>query len=358
MRSRVRLAVIGTTVAALAAATAAPALAASSGVPVSFASAAPGGTRTLVLDDTQGNALTALDMSSGTNSFIAKVLDSNNYVNKGYTVQATMSNLYGFNSGTGTWNCNQVVPSSKLSLTSPSSLLNVTGLAAGLTPVFSLSGNLSGILGGLLGLGSGTISGSPVTGLAQSLTQGNLVGAGNTGNLFGSTLTGLLGQLPIGILGNTTGSAFTNPDIDPTGSNCNIVTSGTNATQVPVMSGTANGSGLLSDVTNLVESLTGTTGTGLPNATQLISAGLLNQGSVLSLVCSVLSIACNLLSGLQITNILNTLTDNLTTSPLTLLSGVTGQSGTYSSQPGMAINTSGITAGGYKGTMTVTLVDN
>ena len=361
MRRRAKLAIIGTTVVALGA-IAAPALANQSvGVSVGFLTAGPTGTRTLSVQDTRGNDLTAtgavLDLSGGSNSFVTKVIDSNaGYLNTGYTVQAMMSNLYPYN-GTAFTSCNQLIQSKQLTLSSPTGLLNLSGITAGLTPVFSLSGNLASILTGLLPAGSnGIISNQTVQGTAQSLSQGQIA-SGNAGNLFGSTLASVLGQLPIQPAANPAGGSFNSPAQDPTGANCNNGNNAT-ATQVPIMTGTTDPTGLISDLNSVILSATNPVTSNTPTAQDLVTALYLDPNAVLTMVCQKLTVACGLLTPLQQTQILNTLNDNLLTAPITLVGGLTGQSGTYSAQPGVVINTQGIIPGGYRGTMTVTLVTN
>lgn len=344
MRKHFRWVAVGAAV-LVPAAIATPALAASSPVTVSLTTSAPSGGRTLVLQDTAGQALSALNLSSGATGFIAKVVDSN-YANNGFTVQATMSNLYGFNTATNTWNCAQKVPSSAVSLASSSGLLDVNGLLSSVTPNFVLNGDLSTVLSSILGLltSGTTVTNAPVTGLVQNLTQSNLTG-GLTGDLVGSTLSGLTG-LPIN-LATGAGGAFTNPAADPTGANCGVT--GTNATNDPIMNGTANPLGLVSDVQALLNSLTNTL------SSTLITGGFLDTNAVMNEVSSVLSAPLSLLSPLT-SSIEGTLTATLANVPL--VSSLTSQSGNYSATPKMTVNTSGVPAGSYRGTLTVTLADS
>lgn len=357
MRTKVRLAVIGASVVMLAGGTLS---AFADTVTVSFNGGT--GTRTLELRDLQGNNLTNLDMSGGTNSFVAKVVDSS-FTNTGYTVQAEMSNLYGYDAASNTWNCSQEIPSSKLALSSPSGLLSVNGVIGYVTPVFNLSGDLSSVLG--LAPGVGQITNQPVTGQALSLTQSELT-ALSSSNLIGSTLAQAMTRLPMSIASGA-GGAFSTPAADPSGSNCGIST-GSNATNVQVMSGAPDASGLLSDVEAIVQSATNTAA---PTATDLVADGVDSTGvcttatagctafltvnQVLAMVSTALGTNSSLLTSSQVTGILNTLTTTVG-SGITLVSTATGQSGNYSSQPAMAINTSGIGAGSYSGQMTVTLI--
>ena len=344
MRKHFRWMAVGAAV-LVPAAIATPALAASSPVTVSLTTSAPSGGRTLVLQDTAGQALSALNLSSGTTGFIAKVVDAN-YANNGFTVQATMSNLYGYNAGTNTFNCAQKVPSSAVSLNSASSLLDVNGLLSSVTPNFVLNGNLSTVLSSILGLlgGSPTVTNAPVTGLVQNLTQGNLTG-GLTGDLVGSTLSSLTG-LPIS-LGTGTAGAFTNAAADPSGASCGGT--GANATNVPIMNGTANPLGLVNDVQALLDSLTNTL------SSTLVTGGFLDTNAVMNEVSTVLSTPLSLLSTLT-GSIEGTLTATLANVPL--VSTLTSQSGNYSATPKMTVNTSGVPAGSYRGTLTVTLADS
>ena len=344
MRKHFRWVALGAAV-VVPAAIATPAMAASSPVTVSLTTAAPAGGRTLVLEDTAGQALSTLNLSSGTTGFIAKVVDAN-YANNGFTVQGTMSNLYGYNAGTNTWNCSLKVPSSAVTLSSPSSLLDVNGLLSSITPQFLLNGNLSTVLTSILGLltGGSTVTNSPVTGLVQNLTQGQLAG-GLTGDLIGSTLSSLTG-LPIS-LATGTGGTFATPAADPTGANCGVT--GAGATNQPIMNGTANPLGLVSDLQAILSSLTNTL------SSTLISGGFLDTNSVMNAVSTALSAPLSLLSTLT-SSIEGTLTTTLAGVPL--VSSLTSQSGNYSASPTMKVNTSGVPAGTYRGTFTVTLADS
>lgn len=367
MRGKAKLAIFGASVAALGATTPALAATSSKGFSVSFLASAPSGTRTLLVQDTQGNDLTAagaaLDVSSGSNSFVTKVIDSSTgYANTGYAVQAMMSNLYPYN-GTAYTSCSQMIHSGQLSLSSPNGLINVSGVSALLTPVFSLSGNLTLLISGAgitLPLGiNPNISNLSVSGIGQSLSQAQIAGAGNTGNLFGSVLSGVANQLPISVLGNPTALPFTSPAQDPSGSNCSNVTNSSTATQVPVMTGTANASPLITELTSVINTATAST---TPSAAQLISQGYLDPNVFLQAVSTALGVPVtditgNLVNPNLASQIESTLTETLG-NPLSLASGLTGQSGTYSAQPNATINTSGIARGGWRGTMTISLISN
>jgi hypothetical protein len=301
--------------------------------------------RTLLLYDTAGQPLSALDLSSGTKSFVAEVLDSS-YGLAGFTVQASMSNLYGYNNGT--WSCTASIPSSSVSIATPSSLLDLSGLGSSLTPKFVVNGNLSSVLGSLvttLGLSTATVTNAAVTGLGQTLSQSQLAG-GATGQIIGSQLSTLAGDLPVQLLAGS-GGAFANPAADPTGANCGQ--SGSSATQVGVMNGVSNTAGLNSDLSGVLSQLPS------QSATTYITDGYMDSNSVVSAVATALGIPINLLSPFT-SAIENTLTVSLASTPLT--SGLTTESGTYASSPAMTVNTTGVPNGSYRGTLTITEVDN
>jgi hypothetical protein len=312
-----------------------------------------GGSRTLSLYEPDGTTpLTSTDLSSGTSNFIAKVQD-NGYTNNGFTVQATMSNLYSYASSTNTYNCNSYVPSNAISLSSPTGMLSVAGVNANLTPVFTVVGTLTPT--NTPGLTSTVSVNNTIDGLLPAsqnpLSQAQLTGSSAT-NLFGSTLATLGGDLPVNLDTTGLGGTFTNPDVHPT---CD--TTATGATPVQIMSGTADPTGLLTAVQNVIGNTLGA-GVTDPTLTQLISAGYLTSSQVSTMLQGI----SGLVSGLGlpgITSDLTTIEGILTAavSSVTALPGSIIQSGTYSSSPDLAINTSGIPAGSYKGVMTVTLLD-
>lgn len=325
-----------------------------------------GGSRTLSLFQPDGSTpLTSTDLSSGTSNFIAKVQDTN-YSNNGFKVQATMSNLYGF--ANNTYNCSSVVPSSKVSLSSPTGLITVGGVSANLAPVFTVVGTLTGGLGGnlpdpllLTPVNVGTSANNTINGvLPQSLTpltQSQLTGSSLT-NLIGSTLSGALNKLPLNLDLNQAdlGGGFTSPDVHPT---CDA--SATNATQRQIMSSTADPTGLLSVVQGLI---TTALGTSTPTLTQLINGGFISSSQVSTMLQNIIPAgsAPSLVGQLTLTGLTNDLTTiegdltaNITS--VTALAGSLIQSGSYSSSPDLSINTAGIPAGSYKGVMTVTLLD-
>lgn len=341
-----KLAAVGVT-AAMLGLLAGPAFGQSNGVNVTLLTAGPNGGRTLELFNDSGQTLTGLDLSSGTNSFVAKVVDSN-YAEKGFTVQATMSNLYGYNSGTGQYTCTSKVPSSAVTMSSPGGL-EVSGLGASVTPNFILNGSLSSVSALLTGVVLDSTNGQ-IQGIAQTLNQSQLLGSTNAGSLFGSTLNSLINSLPVQV-STAAGGPFTNPAADPAGAACGVA--GANATPVTMMTGTANAAGLLADFQAL---LTTVTGSSTPSVATLISQGYLDPNAVTSLLLTVTGLPLSQLTPL-LPSIESTLTGTLN-SVTPLVSTVTSVSGNYSSNPGVAINTSGVPAGSYQGLMTITLMDS
>ena len=345
MRSRVRLAIIGASVAALAGAVAAPAMAGSVSVTMSTTS----GTRTLNLYQPDGTTpLTSSDLSTGASNFIAQVVDSS-YSNNGFKVQATMSNLYGF--ANNTYNCNVSVPSSAINLSSPTGLLSLAGVNANLTPVFTLVGTLTPL--NVLGLLSSVPINLPVNGLLPAslspVSQSQLTGLSAT-NLIGSTLAGVESKLPVSLGTTGLGGSFTAPDAHPA-----CPGGGVNPTQVQIMNSAADPGGVLAQLQSLIQTALGTA---TPTVTQLISGGFLSSSAVSTALQSVTSLVNQLgLGGL--TGALGTIEGLLTStlSGVTLLPSSLVQSGNYSSSPNLAVNTAGIPAGTYKGVMTVTLLD-
>jgi hypothetical protein len=349
MRSKVRLAIIGASVAALAGAVAAPAMAGSVSVTMSTSS----GTRTLNLYQPDGTTpLTSSDLSTGASNFIAQVVDSS-YSNNGFKVQATMSNLYGF--ANNTYNCNVSVPSSAINLSSPTGLLSLAGVNANLTPVFTMTGTLLGTLSGgsILGLLNSVPINLPINGLLPGslspLSQSQLTGL-NATNLIGSTLAGVESKLPVSLGTTGLGGSFTSADAHPS-----CPGGGVNPTQVQIMNSAADPGGVLAQLQSLIQ---GVLGTATPTVTQLIGGGFLSSSAVSSALQTVSGLINQLgLGGLTgalstIEGLLNVNLSSLAISPTSLV-----QSGNYSSSPNLAVNTAGIPAGTYKGVMTVTLLD-
>lgn len=331
---------------------AAPAMASTS---VNVSLSTPADQRTLNLYEPNGSTpLTSTDLSSGSSNFIAQVVD-NGYSDTSFTVQATMSNLYSYVNGS--YQCSATpIPSSAITLSSPSGLLTVGGVSAAVTPVFQMIGTLtSSLLPGLTT--SIPLTGTLVDGTLPTtpLSQSTLTGSSAT-SLFGTTLSGVEGNLPVSLSTPATGTAFTNPDAQPT---CDP--NATNATPAQIMHGTANPAGLLND---LISEITTTVGTASPTLQQLVNAGYLTSSAV-SAVLEQNTTLMNALGGLSgltadLSTILNDITTSISasgTNPMSLLSGATSQSGNYEASPTLAVTVPPGAAGSYQGLMTVTLLD-
>jgi hypothetical protein len=349
---RRRLAALGLGTALLAA-FAAPAMA-STAVNVSLST--PANQRTLNLYQPNGSTpLTSTDLSTGSSNFIAQVVD-NGYSDTSFTVQATMSNLYSYVNGA--YQCSATpVPSSAITLSSPSGLLTVGGVSAAVTPVFQMIGTLTSTQLPVLGTSTVNLTGTTVDGTLPTtpISQSTLTGSSAT-SLFGSTLSGVEGDLPVSLSAPATGTAFTNPDVQPT---CDP--NATGATPAQIMHGTANPTGLLSD---LVSEITAAVGTATPTLQQLVTAGYLTSSAV-SAVLAQNTTLMNALGGLTgLTSDLSTILGDITssisssgTNPMSLLSGATSQSGNYESSPTLAVTVPSTATGTYQGVMTVTLLD-
>lgn len=342
------------------AALATPALATSPQVTVTLTT---GGTRTMNLYEPDGTTqLQSTDLSTGSSNFVAQVQDAT-YTNTPFTVQATMTNLYPYAGGSYQCTARSDIPSSAITLSSPSGLLTVAGVSAATTPVFTLTGTLtSADVPGLLSsvtLATTDVPPTTADGVLPSTPLSQSALTGSSGSLFGSTLSGVESKLPISLSTPTTGGAFTTPDPHPT---CDPSLPAGQAVQV--MHGTANPTGLVGDLISQISAATcKSTPLGTdPTLSALICAGYLTNNAVSTAVQSnsTLMTALGGLTGLTTTNLTdieNTLTAPLTTTALSVLSGATSQSGTYDSSPSLVVTVPSTATGTYEGIMTVTLVD-
>lgn len=331
-----------------------------SSVPVTFTTASSCNTcRTLVLQDAAGGSLSTLDLSSGAAGFLAEVQD-NQYLDNGFTVQATMSNLYHYASGA--WTCANPVSSNVVSMASNQSLIDANGLGSALQPVWVLSGDISSVLSGLgLPLLNGVLpTTNPVTvsGASQVLTQAQETGNALTDEL-GSTLSGLTG-LPISLTGSSK-APFASPAAPPTGSGCTDTT-GSGATSLTVLNGGLPATPvtpvtpLINDLYSVISTALGSTVSGVapPTLFQLGSTtSFVNAANAVDQIASAIGIPLNLVTGSIATSIEKDVTATLSST----LSTVTSLTGNYSASPAMSISTAGIPAGSYRGQLTITLAD-
>lgn len=323
-----------------------------------------GGGRTLALYEPDGTTpLTATNLTSGSSNFIAQVADSG-YTNGPFTVQATMSNLYSY--AGASYVCSSYIPSSAITLSSPSGLLTVGGVSAAATPVFTMTGVLTNTLLPLIpSLSPVTLTGTTVDGVLPTtpISQSTLTGSSAT-NLFGSTLSGVESQLPVNLSTPSAGGAFTNPDVHPT---CDPSVTST-PTPVQIMHGAANPAGLLNDLVSEITAATcSATGTAValgstPTLSQLICAGYLTSSAVSTVLQANTTLMTDLggLTGLtaNLATIESNITASVSSTAMSLLAGATTQSGNYSSSPSLAVTVPSTASGTYKGLMTVTLLDS
>lgn len=333
-----------------------PALAASSGsVAVTYgASVGCSSCRTLVLSNYDGSALTGLDLSSGSNGFLADVQDTgiDPAVLGNFSVGSTMSNLYAYDSKAGTYNCNVSIPSSEIQLNSAPALLDASNMSASLQPIFKITGDISSLITSAVtaALPGTTVTVTPVIDGVQGATETALDQAAEAG---GSTLTNLTGSLLSGLpvnLTSGTGGAFTTAAAPPPGSGC--TGNGTGATSVPVLNGALPASSpLLTDEQNQV---------GSPTVTQMIADGYLTASTAETLISQATGIpAADFdLTTAPFGGLLTSIEGKLTGAVTGLVSSATSISGNYGGQPVMAISAPSATPASYQGVLTVTLTSS
>jgi hypothetical protein len=332
-----------------------PAMAANTGAPfITFSTAAGCSTcRTLLLSNTDGSNLSTLNLSSGAGAFLANVQDTGiaPAALGNFSVTATMSNLYQFDSGSNTYTCAVSIPSSAINMNSVPTLLNASGLGASLQPVLSITGNITtlitapvlALLGGTVPVGTPDITG--VQGDIQhlaSLSQSELANGSAVSSLVGS----LLNNLPVS-LSTGTGGAFTNPAAPPSGSGC--TPPGGTATAVPVLNGALSSTPLLGDLQ---------TALGNPTVTQLITDGLISSTTAESLISSATKLQPAVLETTfapALVPLLTQIENTLTAAVTGIVSAATTLTGTYGSEPVMGINGAGAAPATYQGVLTVTL---
>jgi hypothetical protein len=351
--------------AALVALLAAPALAstpegtAGTGVTVQANGACTANSRTLSLSNSSGGGGN-LNATTGSAGFETQVADGSGTCSDGFQVEATMSNLYQIHGSV--WNCAASIPSSDVSFSAPTNPLDITGITASLDPSYQVTQGAvpslgSAVNGVLTSLGISLVATpAAVTGLPLSnLTQSNL------GLAAGELTNGALGDLPVNLAGgSSTASPFTSPDAPPTGSSCSGGSTAT-ATEVPVLSGTAN-----SALANAVDNFLGGAAGGSFSATTLLANSELDQGTLLGAVLPSSTVALlNLPStntalvaaGSSTTAVISALVASLSATVNPVLN-VLGQGGTYAAAGKLAVNSSGATAGTYQGQLTLTLLDS
>lgn len=290
-----------------------------------------GGTRTLAVTDPTGAAIGTNGLPLGTGhggALLVNVTDAN-YQHAGYQVSATMTNLYPW-TGTAYDFSGVPIPSSAISVSYPSNLLDLVNVASMVTPIVNLTGTVT-----VGGLGVPTAINQTLNGTTQSVQT-------LTSAVTQSTLASALAQLPVTLQTGATG-AFTDAAGLP-----GEPTAHPSPTSKVLMSGNAQAPLTSALVTALNATYGGQT------AAQLVAAGLLDQNAVISAVAQQLGITPDLLSPADITTIMTSLTGTITG----ISGSVLGQSGSYNTLPALNINVpSTASAGVYRGQLVVTLMD-
>ena len=292
------------------------------------------GTRTLSVTDAAGAAIGSGGLAVGrghNGAFLVNVTDAN-YSHAGYQVSATMTDLYPY---AGSYDfAGDVIPSSAVGVSYPGGLAGLVDVESLVAPVVQLTGTLN-----LLGLpvGSTAVSES-VEGVTQSVTT-------LTEAVTQDTLAALLDELPVSLVEGEDGT-FDNPADLPSEPG----TPHASPTSKVLLSGDAQ------SPADLVTAIVGAINTDLGGSTaqELVDAGLLDENTVVTAAADALGVVPSLLTGAQVTTILNTLTGTVTG----LTGGILGQTGTYSSLPALSINVpTGTDTGVYRGQLVVTLMD-
>jgi hypothetical protein len=301
----------------------------SSTVPVTLA--VVNGTRTLTVTDPTGAAIGNSGLPLGVGhggEFLVNVTDTN-YQHAGYQVSATMTNLYPYAAGNFNFN-GTPIPANAVSLGYPSNLLDLSDLETLVTPVVHLTGAIN-----LLGIGLPVNVNQTLNGTTQSVQT-------LTNAVTKSTLASVLDQLPVTLQTGDTGT------FDSAAALPGEPTAHPNPTSKVLMSGDAQSptaSGLLAALN---------TDFGGKTAQQLVNAGLLDQGSVISAVAQQLGVTPGLLSNGDITTILSGLTGTVSN----LTGGILGQTGSYNTLPALSVDVpASASTGVYRGQLVVTLMD-
>jgi hypothetical protein len=335
------------------------------GVPVTLTGL--GGTRQFAVETLAGTELTGLNLGTGGSQPFRTHVTDTTFANlsQGYTVSATMSNLY-LNNGTGhDWAVK--VPSSDVSLAYATNPLSALGLSVTDLPKLSLTGtlascaNLPSTVQTVLGLSS---LGVPLASLTDLVAVTNLctaLGAGvpvtstidGIARTVSPTLTSLL-DLPTALTGAEAG-AFTSPAFAGTVGAADPAASGAAAaTPRRIMTGTP---GLTAGLTTALTSALNSALTGVPltsvndagaRTTLTAAVSTLQTGAL-----STLGNAIAVLSAAKQVALLNTLTSTLVTPVLGDIQTVDGQ---YFGFPILHATPSTPVPGTYDGTLTVTFV--
>ncbi|MDX6268426.1 MAG: hypothetical protein QOD70_3166 [Frankiales bacterium] len=343
-----------------------------------------GGTRQFSVEDLNGNPLTALDLGTGSSQpFKLHVADSSFLPaagQSGYTVSATMSNLY-LKKSDGTYNYAVKVPSSELSVGFGSNPLSIAGLSLVDLPRLSIGGTLASCASPLtdlpafalsLGVPLGSLTAGAVTALTTLCTTIGASAAPVTAVVDGA-LRNISNLIPTSVLDTPTalsgayGGSFTNPSYaagtvgagDTAGA-----TGAPSATSLPLMQGTQNLSAALASLISGAVS-SALTGVGAPplvagsgaaaTTAESITTKLATAG--IGTVSAALGQALQAMASPDQLTAINTLF-HLTGVLTPLLADIHAVTGNYYSVPVLTANPRTPVAGTYGGTMTVTFVQS
>lgn len=305
------------------------------------------GTRQMTVASMSGAALTSMSMGSGREApFLVNVTDLA-YGRKGYQVNAMMTNLYRYDSG---FDCDDpYVASNKVSLGFMDTPNAVRGVSAAVQPVLNFTGTITSAADAAL-----------LSSLGLSVTQNVPVSASvvqQAADYATSTVfSGAENVLPIKLSSLSGSTAFAqraphpscDPNADPLAATAVLVQRGQTNSHADLLA-------WLQGRSDAAHSLAA--GTGTLSMAEAVSGGLISQGAADTAVR-------NALVGLGVNPLL--ITGSALASVEALLSALpasvtslVNQTGSYSSLPKLIIgDLSGVPTGAYRGTLTLTLVDD
>ncbi len=295
----------------------------------------PGGSRTLYVESMLGQPLTDLDFgASRSQPFRVRVVDSSMDA-AGFTVSATMTNLY--KSEGSTLDFATMIPSANLSLGYATSPISAKDVSALVKPVFDLGATVGGTL-------CATIQALQ---LAQGLPLSCVIDLQDVeGKLQTVTLPvdlDALNSLPLLPQVGDSG-AFANPAYAGVAATAPKPSNPPGATSLRLVQGTPLGTAA---VLGIVEGALTSATSSLPLADKVDTA------TVTSLLRDALTAAVfDALTDAQVQELRNSLTATLN---VLTPAGILGQSGTYLSFPVLNVSVpTGSAKGDYKGTLVVT----
>ncbi|HWB72291.1 MAG TPA: hypothetical protein VG452_08730, partial [Egibacteraceae bacterium] len=219
-----------------------------------------GGSRQLAVTDLAGNPLTAMALSPGVpTAFRVRVADSDYLATQGFAVQSTLTNLY--RQGDGGYDYATSIPSTRVSVSYPTSPLSLAATAVDLQPDYLLDSAAPidcSAVATILGLSALQQLTDPLCGLLNTLTGSAL--SFSDVPLTGTTLTdidlGGLGaaDLPVAVAAGSDAGSYTAPDcVNGIGAAAGCTGSGTVRTY---LTGTPPGASLNAALTTLLNGQT------------------------------------------------------------------------------------------------------